>query len=147
MSKKLKLDFEECSHFDAIGISCQLADYKLLFHINKQMKYKFKRVPNFKVVQKNLAKEFSLYQHPEPENHRNLFLLANKNSNLSLIPEFHQLDYFLVIDGESDSKFLRSLAKQLRKIDQIILTQIIDLESIKNYDDLASNFEYHIDHL
>ena len=41
--KKLTLDFYEQNSMSSIGISCQLTDYKMLFNINKTLKYQFKK--------------------------------------------------------------------------------------------------------
>jgi len=143
--KKLTLDFEEPNDYIVIGISSQIPDYKLLFHVNKLLKMQFVRVDNFEIKQKNFSGSYSLYIHRDQNDHLDFFLLANKTSGKVLIPQYKQLDYFFIIDGDTDPSLIKELSSGLRKLTQILFTQVIELEGIKDYSVLAEAFEIHLD--
>lgn len=143
--KKLTLEFEEQNSYHIIGISSQIPDYKLLFHINKIMKLQFVRVDDFEIMQKVFKGSYSLYIHQDQNDRLDFFLLSNKKGGKSLITEFKQLDFFFIIDGDIDNSSLKEISTNLRKIPQVLFTQIIDLEGIKNYSVLFESFELHLD--
>jgi len=143
--KKLTLDFDEPNGYSAIGISSQLADYKLLFHVNRILKLQFIRVENFEINNKYFSGNFSLYIHQDQNNRLDFFLMANKSDGKVLVSEFKQLDFLFIIEGEIDPVFISNITSKLRKIPQVLFTQEIDIEGIKNYSVLSEAFEMHLD--
>jgi len=143
--KKLVLDFEEPNGYIAIGISSQMADYKLLFHINKFLKLQFSRVDDFEIKNKFFSGNFSLYIHQDQNDRLDFFILSNKSKGKALVSELKQLDYLFIIDGDIDPALVKDISSGLRKLPQIIFTQIIEFDSIKNYSVLSEAFEKHLD--
>ena len=145
--KKLTLVFDDDFHWEIIGISCQLADYKLVFKINKELKTAFKRVEDFKTQAGKSNKAYSLYVFNDESNQLSFYLLSNKSENLHLVSEYSRLDYFLIVEGEPEDKFLKEISKKLKAIPEVLFTQIIDTSTIKNFSQLSEDFELHIDSL
>ncbi len=144
--KKLTLDYEAPQQMQTLGISCQLADYKLIFRINKQLNIKFVRLESFTVNAGRFSGTYSLYHFYDSENEMDIYLLSNKMDNGVLISDFKQLDYFLILRGEYvDEDLLLSYKIQLRQVDDILFLQTIDIESIKNYLLFAEAYELHIE--
>jgi len=143
--KKLTLEFEEPAPWQTIGISSQLADYKLVFRINKALKTEFKRFDNFVAGTAKMKGEFSLYVFNDKANRLKIFLLSNKSNGNILIREFRQLDYFFIIDGEPEGRYLKDTVNKLREIPDVLFTQMIDMETVKNYSALTEAFELHVD--
>lgn len=143
--KKITLEFEDLQSWFTIGISCQLPDYKLLFRINKVLKTNFSRVEDFKIDVAKFKGNFSVYWYFDNINQVECFLISNRNEAKVLLNEFKQLDYFLIIRDEFGSELLEEYKGKIKEIKEVLFTQIIDIESIKNYAALAEAFEIHID--
>ncbi|MBN2747404.1 MAG: IPExxxVDY family protein [Bacteroidales bacterium] len=144
--KKLTLDYEAPQQMQTLGISCQLADYKLIFRINKQLNIKFVRLESLTVNAGRFLGTYSLYHYYDAENELNIYLLSNKTDNGVLISDFKQLDYFLILRGEyADEEIVLSYKTQLRKVEEVLFLQTIDMEAIKNYLLFAEAFEMHIE--
>jgi len=142
--KKLTLDFNEPKLYEAIALSCQSPDYKLVFHINRTLKTDFKRVDDFPFSTGKKEKKFSLYRHNDSANGRTLFLLNNKSNGAFLFNNLKQFDYLLLVDTEIyDSHWLETFRKKIKTVKGILFAQIIDLEKEKNYDLFAEEFELH----
>jgi hypothetical protein len=143
--KKLTLEFEDLESWFTLGISCQLPDYKLLFRINKNLKVQFKRVESFQVNLPEFKGTFSLYAYYDSINEVECFLLSNHMNSKSLVSEYKQLDYFLLLRDRSESDLLLQYKDKIRKINEVIFTQAIDIEALKNHNILAEALEIHME--
>ena len=143
--KKLTLDFYEQNSMSSIGISCQLTDYKMLFNINKTLKYQFKKEDNLVINVAKIKGSFSLYFFDDLSNERKIYLLSNNDNGNILISELKQFDYFFIVDSNADDDYMNEIAKKIKGISQVIFTQNIDLEKVKNYDVFCEEFDSHID--
>jgi hypothetical protein len=145
--KKLTLEFDDLQAWFTIGISSQLPDYKLLFRINKALQVKFIRVDDFAVNLPKMKGIFSLYAHYDVVNKIDFFLLSNRNEGKVLLSEFKQLDYFFIIKDETGSDLIDEYKSKIKTIEEVMFTQIIDIESAKNYPIVAEGFEMHLDEI
>lgn len=143
--KKLTLEYNNIEAWHAIGISCQLADFKLIFQINKKLKIRFSRVEDFAVKIDKINGRFSLYTYFDTINQVEILLLSNRNESKILLSDYKQLDYFLIIRDESGDLVLDEYKVKIKEINEVLFTQIIEIESVKNYSLFAEALEMHLD--
>jgi len=55
------------------------------------------------------------------------------------------LDYFLLLRDEGDKQALLSFKETIRKIDEVLFLQELDISNVKNYYTIAHQFEVHIE--
>lgn len=123
MKNKLsgKFDFQE--EYQVWEINTLLPDYGLSFHLNKNLGFQLKKIPDLEVFK--LAGEnpvcYSLY-HGGTGSHKEYFLL-HENGQLSMMPAFYLLGrgFFTVADTNG-------ITDLIRLIGQVISCDIIRFE-------------------
>ena len=141
MKKKNRLASEYPLDFELIGIVSSVKEYKLAWHINQ--------LPEFHLVKDDDIKiEFSdnkliRVSNLKDENEfRKVFLLKNKlvtsNSSINqyLLSELQQFDYLLKLTSQTKDFWAKEVNNQLKSIDQIDYSLVVDVEKIKMKDNL-----------
>lgn len=141
MAKKLVLDFEMEADFSLLGIVSPIKDYRLTFFLNRALHYHFKREEPFVFHGKTKSYKHSMYHYYDMENQVTIYLIANRSEENVLLPEYKQMDFILILDGEHLDDFPTKLLKKIKSIAHIRLLVTIDINRIKAYDDLAMQFE------
>ena len=147
----LTFDFED--DYSLIGIHSTEEDYKLAYLLNKHLKTKFNRCKQH-LDFKNSNAEFPLFEYKDEHNFMNYYLINNKhiqyvNSNeigglfggnysttSYLIPEKKNVDFFLKIEGGDHENYIQKTINNLKKINQIITSYSIELNTLKTKDHL-----------
>ena len=146
----LTLDLED--DYSLIGIHSTEEDYRVAYLLNKNLRTKltrFKQCLDFK----DSAAEFPLFEYKDEKKLINYYLINNThlqfvnqdndnglfggNYTMSyLIPEKKNVDYFLKIEGCSNTSFKGEIAGSLKMIDQIITAYPIDPDPLKSKNNL-----------
>lgn len=129
------IDYE----FVLIGICSQLDDFKLCWHLNKQLGTDFFRDQNdisSLHPKKKVDIFFSLFHHIDTECGLNYSIISNKSLSINLIPEQKQIDYFLKITGETDLIDSIEIIKKLKEIDKVITAYPIDVSTLKSKENI-----------
>lgn len=141
MAKKLVLDIEMEADFDLFGIVSPLRDYRLMFYLNKALNTRFKREEPFIYESKSKSSSYSLYRYTDQKNRLTMYLLGNKTEGRVMIPEYKQLDYIMVLEGELSESYNESLLKKIKQIAHIRMALRLWPDQIKHFDELAWQFE------
>ena len=150
MSKVLTLGYEHEHDYELIGINSTLEDYRLAYYLNNELSINLKRQP-YNIDFKDKNSSFTYYNFDCAISFTNWSLVANKNtfnvknnnkanlfneeSKISfLINEKKEIDYFLKIFGDLDSKSLSSILIKLKKIPGLLASYKINPTSLKSKD-------------
>ena len=149
MRKKLKIEFDIQSEYTLFGISSQLKDYRLVFHINNDLKLNFKRMEDLPIAneKKDQENKFSFYYYFDEESHHTYSLISNHNQNGRLLPSIKQIDCFFIIKDHIKNEQKQHFISSIRKIRNVIAAYELDIKKIKNADLMLSDMEIHITEL
>ena len=118
-----KLNVEARPESHIIGISSHENDYRLCWAINGQLGFKFSRSANLEVYNEKISENqvFSVYSFNEDEYEIKYYLVSNTSQNGFLLPEYRNVDFIFVVQGEVSQKELDGLLARLKKIEIINL--------------------------
>lgn len=146
----LTLDLDD--DYALIGIHSSEEDYRLAYLLNKHLHMRLNRFGDALDFE-NSSAQFPLFEYKDEKNLINYYLINNTylqfvnqendnglfggNYTMSyLIPEKKNVDYFLKIEGCSNTSFKGEIAGSLKMIDQIITAYPIDPDSLKSKNNL-----------
>ena len=135
MNKKLWQDTFSVD-FQLLAISSSLADFQMAWHINQHTNFTLKRAKDHLIeLKKDQYLNTSCFHH-QTEN-TSIKLLKNKLSESDskqafLIPEMKNIDYFLVIQDDTQEFEILNVKSTLSKIKNVILVQILDTDRLKS---------------
>lgn len=153
MSKIHSFDFEYDHDYTLIGIHSTLEDYRLAFFLNKNLKIhltRFKDDLDFS----SMNCSFPLYFYEDDASFTTWSLIANKqifiddvipeNNNLFqeetktsfFIPEKKQIDYFIKISGNLETKEINEILTKINQTFNIITCYTLDPNDLKSKDHL-----------
>jgi hypothetical protein len=136
---KLTLDWEASFDFDLIGISSHLPNYRLVFFLNEYLNFDLVRADKdveITLNKENLKSSFAIYNYDNEEDYLSLSCINNKSDSGIFIPELKQTDYLLLIWGNYQNKDVSELNKLIGKIPQVLMSKVIDPESLKSKNNL-----------
>ena len=133
---KLTIDFEEEYPYYIIGISASTKDYRMCWSLNKALNLALKRQDSIDVYSKNKdIFPHSLFVYTHEQVKTKYRLIENKRGSSKFLSEVAQADYLLVID-ESDGVDIKELIKKIITIRQIVLAFEIDIDTLKQKQNL-----------
>jgi hypothetical protein len=140
--KKAKLIIEPTFDFELIGLVSPVKDYKMAWLINRELhlnltkaediKLDFVSMPTLEISQYFLALPYGFIQ-----------LLKNKSLNTSqqlsyLIPELRNMDYFLLLQDETEQTNIATFVEALSKNNLIQSVVRLDVSKIKSKENLLT---------
>lgn len=141
MKKKNRLASEYPLDFELIGIVSSVKEYKLAWHINQLSEFHLVKDEDIKIEfsDNKLIRVSNLKDENE---FRKVFLLKNKlvtsNSSINqyLLSELQQFDYLLKLTSQTKDFWAKEVNNQLKSIEQIDYSLVVDVEKIKMKDNL-----------
>lgn len=133
---KFTLSFDEEYPYYIIGINASAKDYRICWSINKALNIALKRENSIEVHSKNkdiIAHSFFVYT--DEDLNLKFRLIENKRGISRFIAEVQQADYLLIID-ESESIDTELILNKMKEIRQVLLAFLIDVEGLKNKQNL-----------
>jgi hypothetical protein len=152
-------DFDYDDEFVLIAIHTSLEDYRLCYFINQILNISLKKA-DYEVLISNKNGETNFSKFDFDDQKKNVFwhLVQNKNkisikekstnfnlfqnttiessTKVYLLPEFKKVDYLLKIDNENDTINETEITTLLNSIERISTVYSIDLNTIKNKNNL-----------
>ena len=147
MARKIFLETRsEPASFSLVGISCHLMDYRLLFSLNKELEFDFIRESDFKPssVNQEFEEGFAFYLYRNEDQRLAYYLIANRNQGQLLLPAMKQLDYVMIIEGDSTREGKQTLLSAIRAIPKVITAFEIRFQELKNHESFLTEIELHI---
>jgi hypothetical protein len=134
---EISYDFD----FEIIGIVSSERSFKLAWLLNDSLHLDLARISDFDLDFSNgVSLSFANFIHRTEHNSyqllKNKALKYEKTSKPFLLPELKQFDYLLRIDNMTRGIDIESVKQTLSSLSQIQLCQIINLEDVKEKENL-----------
>ena len=141
-------DFCE-ENYTLIGIHTALEDFKLAYLLNNNLNTQFRKA-NFSLdfEKKDSIASYSVFSYINEKYEFEWYLISNsfkeENRNETgtlslstetkthLIPEKKRVDYFIKIVGEHNPVLMRKTVDKINKINQVVTSYIVDVETLKS---------------
>jgi hypothetical protein len=142
MKKIVLSDTAFYREYSLIGISTHLKDYRLTWHLNDKLSIELRKKQDFCLEKAGMYQRFfSLYTF-EDELHRVFHtLLSNKSGASRLFDKWAHLDYVLLLNGDGARIALDKYLKPVRDIQFVLHTEILNPDTEKNFQAIASDLE------
>jgi len=142
--KKIEVEINYDDAFIMLGIVSTNTDYQLAHFINKAIDTHFSKYEDF-VFNGNGKKKYpySWYYCFSEDLKVKAYLIANHHRAKKLLPEYKQIDYFIVLENNIDAEQLNSIVNSIRGIRKVTAVFKLDLSKIKNVDLLLQENEMH----
>ncbi len=126
---KTKLKIEYDYDFCLIGIVSSEKDFRFCWMLNNQLGQKFAKTEDHE----SAAGNHSLYSYNDENTMQEYYLIVNKADSGKLLLEEHQhTDYFIIIKGEITDEEKKYFAEQIKKLNSVSASYLIDAESLKS---------------
>ena len=140
MAKQRKhlLDFENEIEFDLIGICTPHPDYRVVWDINSTLKWQLEKAPDLFEMsnKKGLSHSKHTYFYwKDEENYVEYYFIRNKSENKFLIPEYHQIDYFIIINN-LQLETVEELVQRMKKVGNIMAVFSYDATAIASAENI-----------
>ena len=136
--KKNKLSIEYDYDFDLVGIITPIKEYKLAWLLNTSFGIELEKQADIEI---NFLKNKICISNYLCESENSQFrLLKNKGvtskQNIYLLPELSQFDFLIMVQDEGGTFEAKNLTNKLKLVDAIRYVANIDLEQLKNKENL-----------
>ena len=128
--KKIGIEIDEKNQF-LYAFYCATKDYKLVWHLNNKMSYKYRKDKDIPFYSEKLNKKIYFTQYKDKDNN-NTTIIYNKNKDGFLVSELKSFD-FLILFNWSPNKYREKLILELKKIKDYILIQKIPSKQILKF--------------
>ena len=143
MAPKLHIDYNPEDEYGIIGISCHLKDYRLMYFLNQQLNFGFRKIEDFNFIdlKSDMVCRHSIFSYDYEENKVSFYVVANRSKGGYVLPEQKQLDYLLIIQGVIDEEKTQSLVKHIKEIPSVLAVFQLNLAKSRNIQKFLNDFE------
>ncbi len=132
--QRLQVEFE--FDFDVYGIVSALKDYKLAWNVNNDLHINLSKQKDITI--QFVDSELVISHYKYSTDNSELQLLRNKSyellggENQYLVPEMHQMDYFITLQGEINGWTNQQIQNKLKSTVGIDFVMKMDIEKLKS---------------
>jgi hypothetical protein len=126
---KQHLQIEAEADFHLIAVSCHLKDYRFVWTLNNELKTEFIKTDFYQHYDNKLS--FSRFEYQV--DFSSIFVISNKSQGGYLLKKTNQIDYWIRIDDNIDSKILKNWVDQIKNINEVLALTFIKNEKQKEY--------------
>jgi hypothetical protein len=129
----LKFDSDDAFDFLLVGIICHQKDYRLCHELNRKLSLELARQDDYELrtpKRMNPAK-FAQFKYKN-EDDDVYYIFSNKGKDDLLIPEQHQVDYFMMIQENFKRIEMPDLINDIRNINFVLGAYPIDVKILKS---------------
>jgi len=144
VANKIDISINYSDAFIMLGIVSTNTDYQLAHFINKTLDIHFSKYENFIFNESGNKKHpYSWYYSFSEDLKVKAYLIANHHGTKKLLPDYKQIDYFIVLENNIDAGQLSKIVYAIRGIKKVTAVFKLDLAKIKNIDLLLEENEMH----
>lgn len=133
---RLTLEIEEEYPYFLFGINASTSDYRVCWSLNKALGISLKREASVELFRKGLDNsEHSYFSFQSEAQLATYRLIQNRTGNSIFLSELPKVDYLLLID-QTPAIEPDIMVKQIREIRQVLMAYAVDIESLKNKQNL-----------
>jgi len=144
--KKLVLNVDFESEYTLLGICTHLKDYRLSWFLNQNLFLTLTKIEDLKIASPKSkdVSAFSFYHCNDEENFSMFSFISNKTPGNTLLPEFHQADFLLLINGQIGKLNEKKYISEIKKITNVLTVFNIEINKTKNLESVISDVELHL---
>ena len=140
--KKAKLQIEPTFDFELLGIVSPIREYRMAWLVNQELELNLIKADDLELEFLN-AEKLEIAQYFLSLPHGFIQLLKNKALNSSqqlayLIPELKNLDYFLLVQDETEQLDLSNFMEKLSQNSLVQSIVRIDISKLKSKENLLT---------
>jgi hypothetical protein len=140
--KKAKLQIEPAFDFELLGIVSPIREYRMAWLVNQELELNLVKADDLELEFLN-AEKLEIAQYFLSLPHGFIQLLKNKAINSTqqaayLIPELKNLDYFLLVQDETEELDLINFVKKLSRNPLVQSIVRIDITKLKSKENLLT---------
>ena len=140
--KKAKLQIEPTFDFELLGIVSPIREYRMAWLVNQELELNLVKVDDLELEFLNSAK-LEIAQDFLSLPHGFIQLLKNKALNSAqqlayLVPELKNLDYFLLVQDETEQMDLSNFMEKLSRNPLVQSIVRIDISKLKSKENLLT---------
>jgi hypothetical protein len=140
--KKAKLQIEPAFDFELLGIVSPIREYRMAWLVNQELELNLIKADDLELEFLN-AEKLEIAQYFLSLPHGFIQLLKNKAINSTqqlayLIPELKNLDYFLLVQDETEELDLINFVKKLSQNPLVQSIVRIDISKLKSKENLLT---------
>jgi hypothetical protein len=140
--KKAKLQIEPAFDFELLGIVSPIREYRMAWLVNQELELNLVKADDLELEFLN-AERLEIAQYLLSLPHGFIQLLKNKAINSTqqaayLIPELKNLDYFLLVQDETEELDLINFVKKLSRNPLVQSIVRIDITKLKSKENLLT---------
>ena len=140
--KKAKLQIEPAFDFELLGIVSPIREFRMAWLVNQELELNLVKVDDLELEFLN-AEKLEIAQYFLSLPHGFIQLLKNKAINSTqqaayLIPELKNLDYFLLVQDETEELDLINFVKKLSRNPLVQSIVRIDITKLKSKENLLT---------
>jgi len=140
--KKISFVYDLTDEYHIIGICSHLKEYKLCWHLNKILNSNLSKLEDFSFSNKNVTGEnYSFFYYNDKNNRNNIFLLSNKNDNMTLLEKIPEADFLLIVKGVFSGKRIEEIISALKKTSNILTVFSVNMDKIKEMNSFLTELE------
>lgn len=129
------LEYKEDYDFEVVGISSHEKDYRLVWAINKSLKWALCRKPDVEVHIKSGKSLHACFEYKDPIDKRIYTLIENHGTEGYLLPEMTSWDFVIKVE-ESYSDLEPDFYRQLRRTSFVLAAAPLVTEKLKSKQNL-----------
>lgn len=141
---KLTLDKEYLKEYALVGIACHLKDYRLIYNINQVLDCDLKKQDDLIIYPTKNKKELSFSFYSFQGDNIEYYIVSNTNPEGILISEQKNIDFVLILKGQTSKQIITSVINSISKIPSVLMAYEINTNSIKSIDIIISDLELHL---
>jgi hypothetical protein len=149
VTKRMRIDIDFQYGYLIVGISSQLKDYRLAYHLNKSLGIDLKRLEdlpaNFEKEKKVIP--FSLFTDNLNDNFKVCILIGCNSQGVKLLPLLKHYDYIFLYEMPSVDWSPEQVVASIRKIPNVQLAKNMSLDELKGFHPILMDLEMHLHQL
>lgn len=117
-----------------IGIAAAENDYKATWLINNLLNINLIKINDLEITDNNLPHTlfFNIFTYDDEDNYLSWQLISNKSENGFFIPEYKNIDFFLLLKGEISKQNTQEIMNRLKSAKEIQTVFDLDINKIKS---------------
>ncbi len=149
MTRRLKIDSKVTELYSFMSIVSQLPDYRFIFNVNKIASMNFTHLKDLAVYMESEDKirNFPLYYFDDEANRQEFYCIGCRSMGISILPTLKKYDYLIICNSEHQLFDMNKLAVEIKKIRDVILTNVIKPDSVKHLRGILIDLEMHMTEL
>ena len=136
--KTKKLKYKPNYNFKLLGISCSEEDYKLSWEISQLLNTGFVKTDDLQIIDPRFSDylAFSVFHNADQSNFPEIKLVSNKGKEGFLIEELKNIDFFIIVYDEDDTKFYKDFVLKLKESEIVTAVFSLQVEKLKSKEKL-----------